>query len=57
VTNESLIMRRSAYWMSLLGAPPSTNIASQRVHFQPTQGFDPASLKSMLVRVSQEEVL
>jgi hypothetical protein len=57
VTNESLIMRRSAFWMSLLGFPPSTNTTSQRVHLPPSQGFDPDSLRAMLARVSQEVAL
>jgi len=54
VTNESLTMRRSALWMSLLGAPPSSNKNTERVFLPRNQGFDPESLKSMLVRASQE---
>ena len=57
VTEESLTMRRAAFWMSLRGAAPSTNVASHRVHLPPQQSFDPLSLRAMLVRVCMEQEL
>lgn len=57
VTADSLVMRRSAFWLSLLGQPASTNKTSQRVHLPEGQALSPEVLKSLLTRVGRQEDL
>jgi hypothetical protein len=57
VTDEALTMRRGAFWMSLLGAPPSPNTSTHRVHLPQGQAFEPVTLRDLLTRVACEEDL
>jgi hypothetical protein len=57
VSEHSLTMRRSAFWMSLLGQPPSSNKTTQRVHLPEAQGFSPEALRDLLARIGRQEDL
>lgn len=57
VTDEALTMRRSAFWMSLLGASPSPNATTHRVRLPQNQAFEPVILRDLLTRVACEEDL
>jgi uncharacterized protein DUF4365 len=56
-TPESLVLRRSAYWMSLARMPPTTNTRSQRLYLPRNQEFNPRTLKRLLECVAREEEL
>lgn len=56
-TGESLVLRRSAFWMSLAKHPPTTNDAQQRVHVPRNQQLTPVTLTHLLERVAREEEL
>lgn len=56
-TEQALTLRRSAYWLSLHGRPPTTNEASVRVHLTRSQVFDGAALRGLLERISRQEAL
>lgn len=48
---ESLLLRRSAWWVSLRGIPPTTNTQSERIRIPITQVFDVPALTSMMDRI------
>ena len=55
VSAEALVLRRSAFWMSLRGQPPTTNKNSQVVKIPRAQVFDVQAMNTMftLVRAGQ----
>ncbi len=54
-SEDGLIARRCAYWVSLYGAPTSSNAVSQTVYIPRANVFSPASLRSVMTRVSLGE--
>jgi len=56
-SEEKLVMRRSAYWHSLRGKPPSTNQEKHRIQIDRANVFNPQSVRALLERVAKEEDL
>jgi hypothetical protein len=56
-SEEALVLRRSAYWLSLRGRAPTTNESSVRVHLPRAQVFDGTALTALLGRISRQEEL
>lgn len=56
-SEDALVLKRSAYWVSLFGRQLSENAATQRVWLPRAQVFDPESLRRLLVMVGEEQVL
>ncbi len=54
-TEDELVLRRCAYWLSLRGGPATTNETEKRVHLPRENLVTQESLKQLLVRVSREE--
>jgi hypothetical protein len=57
ITEEELILKNSAFWVSLRGAGPSSNKTGQTVYLPKTQIFHPENLMSIFARLSRNEVL
>jgi hypothetical protein len=57
VSPEELILKKSAYWASLRGAPPSANETAQTVYLPESQLFTPENLQTLFARLSRQEVL
>lgn len=55
-TDEALVLRRCAYWVSLRGAKASSNGTAQTVYIPRTQRFDGPGLLSLMSRLSHNEV-
>lgn len=56
-SEESLIARQCAYWVSLRGAPPSDNNEKQTVYVPRSQLLSPDSLTTLMARFSRREVI
>ena len=56
-TEEALVLRRSAYWLSLCGLPATSNEGTARVHLPRTQVFDSAGIRGLLERISRQEAI
>jgi hypothetical protein len=56
-TEEALVLRRSAYWLSLCGLPPTSNESTARVHLPRAQVFDGVGLRGLLERISRQEAI
>jgi len=55
---ESLVLRDCAWWVSLNGAPESSNSSGQTVYIPEKQHFNSDSLQKIICRLSrQEEIL
>jgi hypothetical protein len=52
-SEEQLILKRCAYWASLLGAPDSENKSGQTVFLKKSQLFDPGGLEQLLIKIAQ----
>ena len=52
---ESLIARRCAYWVSLWGAPESSNATSQTVYIPSDNRLSVESLRAVMARASLPE--
>ncbi|MDD9995869.1 MAG: DUF4365 domain-containing protein, partial [Dehalococcoidia bacterium] len=50
-TEDELCLRKCAYWVSLMGLPPSSNTSSQRVRVPLANVFHPDGLQSMFDQV------
>jgi hypothetical protein len=55
-SEDQLIAKRCAYWVSLRGAPPSTNTASQTIYIPKGNSLSVAALRSLAARVSLGEI-
>ena len=53
---ESMILRRSAWWVSLRGQPPTTNKQTERIRIPATQLFNVSALSSMMERIRTGEL-
>jgi hypothetical protein len=56
-SEDGLVARRCAYWVSLRGAPDSPNQATQTVYVPRRQQLSPDGLKDIMTRCSREEAL
>ncbi len=56
-TEDGLVARRCAYWVSLRGAPDSPNEATQTIYVPRRQQLSPEGLTEIMTRCSREEVL
>jgi hypothetical protein len=56
-TEQVLLLKRCAYWVSLRGAPATTNTSSITVYIPVTQIFSPEGLRKLMVRISKQEDL
>jgi hypothetical protein len=54
ITEECMISRRCAYWVSLLEMPESANVRSVSVKLPRSQRFDVEQLQGMMERISRE---
>lgn len=54
---EQLVLHRCAYWVSLLGAPVSTNDTGQTVYLPETQMLSPMGLLSLFEQVARGKEL
>jgi Domain of unknown function (DUF4365) len=55
-TEDALMLRKCAYWVSLRGASASDNATAQTVYLPTSQKFDPDGLINILARVSKNEM-
>lgn len=56
-SDEQLVLCRCAYWVSLLGAPVSTNDTGQTVYLPETQTLSPMGLLSLFEQVARGKEL
>ena len=56
-SEESLVARQCAYWVSLRGAPASTNDTEQTVYIPRSQLLSPDNLNDLMTRFSRREVI
>ena len=56
-SEDSLVLRRSGYWLSLLNQPPTPNERTQRVTLKRRNVFDPATLVDLMKKAGREEPL
>jgi Domain of unknown function (DUF4365) len=56
-TEEVLLLKRCAYWVSLRGAPETTNTSSITIYIPVAQIFSPEGLQQLMVRISKQEDL
>lgn len=54
---EQLILRRCAYWVSLRGAPATSNETGATIYIPESQMFTPEGLLDLLQRFSRQEVI
>jgi Domain of unknown function (DUF4365) len=55
-TEESLVSKRCAYWVSLYGAPEVVGQKTTTIYIPRTQILSPVSLRDLMVRMSKYEV-
>ncbi|NKL63908.1 DUF4365 domain-containing protein [Rhizobium leguminosarum bv. viciae] len=55
-SEEALLLRRCAYWVSLRGADPSTNDSTQTIYIPTTQKFDVKGLAHLMASLSRDVV-
>jgi hypothetical protein len=53
LTEEQLILKRCAYWVSLVGAAASTNDSGQTVYLPKVQVFSPECLRQLVTQLSR----
>jgi hypothetical protein len=51
-TEDRLALQRCAYWISLRGAPPTTNRTGQTVYLPRNHVFSPEGLRGLMTRLS-----
>jgi hypothetical protein len=56
-SEDGLLAKRCAYWVSVRGAPESVNDVSQTVYIPKRQVLSPQSLTELMTRFSRREVL
>lgn len=57
ISENELILKKCAYWVSLRGAPDATNSTGQTVYIPKNQIFNASNLKSIFEKLSRKEVL
>lgn len=56
-SEDALMLRKCAYWVSLRGAQASSNSTSQTVYIPKSQRFDAAGLTNLIATISRNEAL
>ena len=56
-TEDGLIAKRCAYWVSLRGFRASDNQSTQTIYLPKTQVFSPSRLRELMTRFSRREVI
>lgn len=56
-SEDCLIAKRCAYWVSLRDAPPTENTTTQTVYVPQAQLLSPAGLTGLMTRISKREVV
>jgi hypothetical protein len=56
-SEESLVAKQCAYWVSLRGAPPSDNEKEQTIYVPRLHLLSPDSLTALMTRFSRREVI
>jgi hypothetical protein len=56
LTHDALVLRNSAYWVSLRGKNPSENAETETVGIPRSQHFDVTSLSTMMSRIGSGEL-
>ncbi len=57
LTDDHLKLRKCAHWVSLRGAPETSNKSSVTVYLPEVQKFHPQSLTQLLAKLSRQEAL
>ncbi|RYE19385.1 MAG: DUF4365 domain-containing protein [Sphingobacteriaceae bacterium] len=57
ISESELILKKCAYWVSLRGAPSSSNGTGETIYLPKTQIFNPDNLLNICSRLSRNEVL
>jgi hypothetical protein len=57
ISENELIMKKCAYWVSLRGAPESTNTTGTTIYLPESQIFTPENLSDICARLSRNERL
>jgi Domain of unknown function (DUF4365) len=52
-TPQQLTVRHAGYWISLRGAPPTSNASTVTVHFPANHRLTPHELQAIMTRISQ----
>lgn len=55
-SEESLLLRKCAYWVSLRGAAASTNNTAQTIYIPKAQRFDVDGLRLLVASLSRDEI-
>jgi hypothetical protein len=55
-SEDALMLKNCAYWVSLREAEASNNAAAQTVYLPKHQTFDPVSLINILAKISKHEI-
>jgi hypothetical protein len=55
-TEDALLLKNCAYWVSLRGASASSNATAQTVYLPKDQTFDPNGLINILAKISKNEI-
>jgi hypothetical protein len=56
LSDDALILRKHAYWVSLRGAKPSDNTTAQTVYLPKSQRFDPDGLLALMTQLSHNRI-
>lgn len=56
-TEDELVLKRCAYWVSLKGAPETANVTGQTVYLPRGQRFSPEELLALMERIARREEL
>lgn len=57
ISEDALVAKRCAYWVSLRGADPSENKEAQTVHIPRQNVLSPVGLIDLMARLSKREVI
>ena len=55
-SNERLVLQKCAYWVSLRGAPESTNTSGETIYIPKNQTFDGPGLMTLISRISHFDI-
>lgn len=55
-SEDALLLRRCAYWVSLLGAPSTDNHSGATIHLPKTQVFSPEGLHALVARLARRDL-
>ena len=55
-TEDALLLKNCAYWVSLRGANESKNAVAQTIYLPKNQTFDPDGLIKILAKISKNEI-